>query len=161
MSSALPSAGGKLEAKSEREREREKRASLSSGRDFCPLTAARTATHRRSVLRGIFLGMLLRPSPWQSTVVPLQVQRAGQAPASAASRVHSISTHIQSGLAVHAPERPPLLGMSLATEARRTPTKEQNKTSLVLLGVSAKIQIAATACRLSVIFFLKKKIYVL
>lgn len=34
-------------------------------------------THRRSVFRGMFLGTARSPVPWQSTVVPAQVQRAG------------------------------------------------------------------------------------
>lgn len=36
-------------------------------------------THKRSVFRGMFLGMACNPVPWQSTVVPVQVQRAGHA----------------------------------------------------------------------------------
>lgn len=36
-------------------------------------------THRRSVFRGMFFGMACSPVPWQSTVVPVQVQRAGHA----------------------------------------------------------------------------------
>lgn len=51
-------------------------------------------THSRSVLRGIFLGMVLRPSPWQSTVTPLQVHKAGQALALPMIRAESISSHI-------------------------------------------------------------------
>ena len=36
-------------------------------------------THSLSVVRGMFRGMVRSPSPWQSTVVPLQAHRAGQA----------------------------------------------------------------------------------
>lgn len=51
-------------------------------------------THSLSVLRGILLGIVLRPSPWQSTVVPLQVQSVGQPLASPNIRAKSISSHI-------------------------------------------------------------------
>ncbi len=77
-------------------------------------------THSLSVLRGIFLGMVLRPSPWQSTVVPLQVHRAGQALALPTSRVQNITTHIHSGpasLPMPAPKQLPLMGIFTTTAA--------------------------------------------
>lgn len=78
-------------------------------------------THSLSEFRGIFLGMVRRPSPWQSTVVPLQVHRAGQAPALPMSKAESITSHIQRGcrasLPRNAPKRFPLPGMFTSTEA--------------------------------------------
>lgn len=63
------------------------------------------ATHSRSVFLGMFLGMLLSPRLWQSTVVPLQVHRAGQAVARWANRApHRNSAHF------HALQ--PLMGMT-------------------------------------------------
>lgn len=78
-------------------------------------------THSLSAFRGIFLGMVLRVSPWQSTVVPLQVHRAGQAPTLPMSKAESITSHIQRGCPASlpriAPKRFPLMGMFTSTEA--------------------------------------------
>lgn len=69
----------------------------------------RSRTHRRSVFRGMFLGMACKPVPWQSTVVPVQVQRAGHAVAPRRHAAAHSSSHSSGRLN---PEEDPRWGVS-------------------------------------------------
>lgn len=82
----------------------------------------KVSTHSLSAFLGMFLGMVLSPSPWQSTVVPLQVQRAGHAVA--ASHSSSIRMHASTSLPT---EYPPLPGMILETRALRLVLSQKKK----------------------------------
>lgn len=80
------------------------------------------STHSLSAFLGMFLGMVLSPSPWQSTVVPLQVQSAGHAVAALHSS--SIRMHASTSLPT---EYPPLAGMILETRALRLVLSQKKK----------------------------------
>lgn len=102
-------------------------------------------THSLSAFRGIFLGMVLRPSPWQSTVVPLQVHRAGQAPALPMSKAESITSHIQGGcparLPRDAPKRSPLKGMFTSNEACYLTLKVQHSCYTLQLPLQERTEL--------------------
>lgn len=66
-------------------------------------------THKRSVFLGMFLGMACNPVPWQSTVVPVQVQRAGHAVAPRRHAAAHSSNHSSGRLN---PEEDPRWGVS-------------------------------------------------
>lgn len=73
-------------------------------------------THRRSVFRGMFFGMACSPVPWQSTVVPVQVQRAGHA---VAPRRHAAAHSSSQSSGRTSPAEGPLRGVSAMVPSPR------------------------------------------